>query len=302
MALYGENAIKRLVLPNLAADIAWNLGGVGSFWGPYYALDVQAAPGIPQTTAVVEGAFGVSPASVGVAIYDGSTPRPNQLQATSYPYSSLQWAGSASALFAVDQQVPQDLLVLGAGSSGAVLDQHYDGLLGTFSPTIHYDTGTDLVYTDGGQAIQASTGSVVGTYGASGIAVPDSKLNRVFILGQTTAQVGTSNYTIESYDQSKFTQIGSITVHNVVGTPTALIRWGSNGLAFTTRVGSPIDFAGAGAGQLYVISGNFVTASSVATQSFRTVPGLSVQRTWSLRTIPRHDMESFVVHSNTLTR
>lgn len=235
-ALYGANAIQQLALPNLKVNAAWNLGGVGSFDGPYYALDLQAAPGAPETTAVVSAAFGISPASIAVTIYDGATPRPNQLQSTFYPYSSLQWAGSASTIYAVDQQAPQDFLVLGVGPSGPVLDQGYDGVLSTYSPSIHYDPGTGLVYSDGGEAIQPSDGTVAGSYSASGIAVPDSTLDRVFILGQTPAQVGTSNYTIQSFDQSKFTPIGSITIDNVVGTPTALIRWGSNGLAFTTRL------------------------------------------------------------------
>jgi len=78
--------------------------------------------------------------------------------------------------------------------------------------------------------------------------------SEVFILGQTSTQVGTSNYTIESFNQTTFTAIGSITIENVVGTPTAFIRWGSNGLAFTTRMGAPADFRGSGPGQLYVIS------------------------------------------------
>jgi hypothetical protein len=300
LALNGSNAIEQLTVPNFKVNAAWNLGGVGSFFGPNYALDVQAAPGAPQTTAVVLAAFGVSPASIAVVIYDGSTARPDQLQATLYPYSSLQWAGSASALYAADQQEPQDLLVLGVGASGVVIDQHYDGLLNPYSPSIHYDAGTGLVYTDAGQAIQPSHGTVIGTYGASGIAVPDSTLDRVFILGQTAAQVGTSNYTIESFDQTKFTPIGSITIANVVGTPTALIRWGSNGLAFTTQTGMPIDFTGTGPGQLYVISGNFVASSGAASEASRAVPQLPVQRNWNLRN-PKHHSRSFVVNSNPLT-
>ena len=34
-----------------------------------------------------------------------------------------------------------------------------------------------------------------------GLAAPDSSLNRVFILGQTSAQAGTNNYTIQSFDE-----------------------------------------------------------------------------------------------------
>jgi hypothetical protein len=302
VALYGENAIQQLTLPNFAVNTAWNLGGVGSFSGSYYALDLQAEPGAPQTTAVTLANFDVSPSSVAVVIYDGSTPRPNQLQALLYPYSALQWASTAPTLYAVDQQGPEDFLVLGVGPSGATLIQHFDGVVSPYSTGIHYDAGTGLVYTDGGQAIQPSSGAVVGTYVSSGIAVPDSTLNRVFILGQTAVQAGTSNYTVESFDQTQFTAIGSITIENVVGTPTALIRWGSSGLAFTTRVGGPADFLNTGPGQLYVISGDFVKPSIDAVKFLGTTPMLPVKRTWNLGTSSKHTSRMAGVNPNPMTQ
>ena len=183
--------------------------------------------------------------------------------------------------------------MLGIESSGVVLNRHYDGIVSPNSPGIRYDAGTGLVYTGGEQAIQPSNGSIAGTYGASGIAVPDSTLDRVFILGQTATQVGTSNYTIESFDQTKFTAIASITISNVVGTPTAMIRWGTDGLAFTTRVGSSAGFTGIGPGQLYVINGDFVKPSGTS-PLLRTAPMLSVQRTWGLGTSSEHQSQSAV--------
>jgi hypothetical protein len=297
MALNGANGIQQLTLPGFGVNAAWNLGGVGSFDGPYYALDLEAAPGAAQTTAVTLANFDVSPSPVGVVIYDGSTPRPVELQATAYPYSSLQWAGTDTELYAVDQEEPQDFLVLGVGSSGAVLSQNYSEIVNPYSTSIHYDGGTGLVYTDGGQAIQPSNGIVVGSYGASGIAVPDSTLNSVFILGQTAAQAGTSNYTIESFDQTNFTAADSITIDNVVGAPTALIRWGSSGLAFTTLVGMPVDFTGTGPGQLYVVSGDFVESSSRSPKSLRAAPLLPVRRTWGLGTSSRRRTLSTVMNN-----
>jgi hypothetical protein len=300
-ALYGQNAIQQLSLPGFTVNTAWNLGGAGNIDGPYYAIDLQVAPGAAQTTAVTLGSFGLSPSSAAVVIYDGSIPRATPLQSTRYPYSGLKWAGNASTLYTVDQQQPQDFLVLGVVSSGAVLAQHYDRVLNTYSPAIHYDGATGLVYTDAGQAIQPLNGTIVGSYGASGIAVPDSTLNRVFILGQTAAQTGTSDYTIESFDQANFTPISSITIQNLVGTPTALIRWGNNGLAFATRIGRITDFRGAAPGQLYVISGSFVNSSAPVSQSFVTIQFAPVHRTWSLVPSTR-DHSGPVVHPNPLRR
>jgi hypothetical protein len=282
VALYGQNTVEQLTLPAFNASATWNLGGVGNFLGPYYALDLQAEPGSPQTTAIVLANFDVSPSPTALAIYDGSTPRPNSLPVVAYPFSSIQWAGSTPTLYAVDQQIPQDFLLLGVSSSGATLSQHYNGVVDPYSRGLHYDQGTELIYTDGGQVIQPLDGSIVGDFGSSGIVVPDSTLGLVFILGQTAAQVGTPNYTLVSFDQTQFSTVDSITIENVVGTPTALIRWGSNGLAFSTRVGNAFDFYGTDPGQLYLVSGNLVQPADHMKHPAVAAPLSPVRKTWNM--------------------
>jgi hypothetical protein len=297
----GANAIEQLALPGFNVNASWNLGS-DSFEGPYYALSLQAAPAAAQTTAVALGAFNISPASEGVVIYDGATPRPTttKLPNFRYPYSSLQWAGNDSTLYSVDGESPQDFLTLGVSPSGVVLAQHDDALLQPYSSTIHYDPGTGLVYADGGQVIQPSSGTIAGSFGASGIAVPDSTLNRVFILGQTTAQSGTSSYTIESFDQKTFASIGAITIDNVVGVPTGLIRWGSNGLAFTTITGFLGQYILTGPGQLYVIAGSFVNPSGSESRPATKGPLLPVRKTWDLNAVPTNHHVPPVVHASPL--
>jgi hypothetical protein len=295
VALFGANAIAQLSMPSMTVGNQWNVGGVGTFDGPYYVLDLQAAPGAPGTTAAVMAAFDESPSPMIVQIYDGPTPRGTGLPVLQYPYSSLQWAGDNLTIYAADQEAPQDLLVLGVSGAGASLSQHFDRIVDPYSNTIHYDGGTGLVYTDGGQVFQPSNGTVVGTFGSSGMALPDSTLGRVFILGQSAAQAGTANYTIQSFDQAKFTAIDSITISNVVGTPTGFIRWGTNGLAFTTRVGQPWDFYNTGPGQLYVISGAFVKPAAVAGQPRPPAMLAPVHRTWGFERAPRPE-SGMVVH------
>src|SRR5215472_11518646 len=51
---------------------------------------------------------------------------------------------------------------------------------------IHSDFATGLIYSDEGKVADPTTQAIVGTYNASGLVAPDSSLNRVFILGQTT--------------------------------------------------------------------------------------------------------------------
>jgi hypothetical protein len=113
VALFGANAIAQLSMPSMTVGNQWNVGGVGTFDGPYYVLDLQAAPGAPGTTAAVMAAFDESPSPMIVQIYDGPTPRGTGLPVLQYPYSSLQWAGDNLTIYAADQEAPQDLLVLG---------------------------------------------------------------------------------------------------------------------------------------------------------------------------------------------
>jgi hypothetical protein len=97
--------------------------------------------------------------------------------------------------------------------------------------------------------------------------VPDSTLNRAFFLGQTQSQVGSNNFTIESFDLTHFTPLNSITISNVQGNPLRLIRWGSNGLAFNSS-----------GGQIILISGTFVTSAAPPVQAHPLID--HVQRTW----------------------
>ncbi|HEV2399333.1 MAG TPA: IPT/TIG domain-containing protein [Candidatus Sulfotelmatobacter sp.] len=287
VGMNGENQIQRLVLPALTPDISWHIPSDPSD-GAYYAMDVLAAPGAAHTSAVNLGIFDVGPTSIGgTVIYDDSTPRPITAPgwgSSPYSYASLQWGSDASTLYAPADGTPTDLYVLGVTNQGVSVTKTYSWLL-TFSGLpfgMDYDNGTGFLYTDGGQVVDPVSGTIVGTFNASGLVAADSSLNRVFFLGQTSAQAGTADYTIQSYDQQKFTLLDSITIPNVVGRPSAFIRWGTNGLAFTSRVGSSTDFRAVGPGLLYVVSGSLVKSDSTkASQHLRTQE--HVRRAWNLR-------------------
>ena len=60
--LDGSAEVQRFTLPSLSTDINYSLGR-NSFFGPYFALDLQVAPGAPQTTAVTLGIMGESPSA-----------------------------------------------------------------------------------------------------------------------------------------------------------------------------------------------------------------------------------------------
>jgi len=140
---------------------------------------------------------------------------------------------------------------------------------------LHSDFGTGLVYSDNGKVADPVTGTIIGSYPASGLVVPDSSLGKVFILGQTSSQSQSNNYTIGSFDEKSFTAESSITVNNIAGFPLRLVRWGTSGLALITLNPS-------GGGMLYILQdAHFVSNAAARIPSQGMLRGGDVQRRWA---------------------
>jgi hypothetical protein len=149
-----------------------------------------------------------------------------------------------------------------------------------FLAKIHYDAGTGRVYDDNELIIDPAKGAQVGAFTAFdtttvggpfwqnfSLAVPDSSLNLVFILGRTYAQQisGSDDYTIESWNQKTQTLVNTITLPNVVGIPVGFIRWGASGLAIVTYDDQELPDHGP-PGMLYIVNNPaFVTAAAAST-------------------------------------
>ena len=78
------------------------------------------------------------------------------------------------------------------------------------------------------------------------------------------SQVQTVAYTVQSFNITTLSPVAELPLYQVEGVPQHLIRWGSSGLAFTTKrvencVVSPCTI---GDGRLYVIDGPFVTQTA----------------------------------------
>jgi hypothetical protein len=258
--------MTQLELPSLGSPVTWPLNplGAGTGPGPYYAYDLKASPADPDTTAVTYFFdWGVDPgASAYLGIYDGSTMRPTLAQGSSSltgALGALAWSNSDTNLVSagIGPSLVSDFSLVQVNSSGAALT-------GTGAATmtpgeLHSDFGTGLVYSDNGNVANPITGALVGSYNASGLVAPDSSLDRVFILGQTTTQANTNNFTIQSFDQTGFSPISSITVSNLSGSPIEMVRWGTSGLAVLTTGGLE-DVYENGFGMLYLIEdSNFVS-------------------------------------------
>lgn len=286
-----SNVVQRMTLPALVKDIAIPMGNDG-YGGLFYALDVQAAPNADGTVAIASG-YRISaylepgvilPEELDARIYDDGVARPNAVSWShcsgqiSCRFNSIQWNADASMLFAADYyDSGYDFYTVPVNAQGFGTVTDYPGTfreLG-YDLSIHFDPVTGYVYDNDGQVINPSNGSVVGTFAASGLMVPDGALGRAYFIGLSSS-FGTINYTIKTFDIRNFTQIASVTIPsvtipNVAAYPTHLIRWGSSGLAFTTGNNYGTD------GAVYILSGAFVDGDSAA---LATAPTKDVQRTW----------------------
>jgi hypothetical protein len=223
--------------------------GRNSFLGPYYALDLQVALGAPHTTAVSLGNRGVSPAAIGgIEIFDDATARPTIAEGFGpgggggVLYDSIQWGSDDTAVYAENNEdTGFDFYALTVSSGGIVLADDYENTFSEFGARIHFDSGTSLIYSDDGHVVEPTTGNPAGefTVTVGSVMVPDSTLNKAFFVS--------SSGTIQSFSLNEFSTIDSITIPSISASPTRIVRFGNNGLAFITFEGS-----------VYLIGGNFV--------------------------------------------
>lgn len=278
----GSSTVQVLTLPDLGSSSTIQLGS-DSFYGPLYAMDLQAAPDADGTVAVVRGAPLTSPEEEGgVLIYDSGTARTNVIcgwmetgcpNPNHYLMDSIQWKSDGSQIFAANNESSgYDFYTAQVDASGFGTVADYPGLAFGYFYRIHYDSSTGYVYDDNGDVLDPATGTKVGSFSASGLMVPDGTLGAAFFLGQTSQDLGSTNYTLESFNINTFVPIDSFTITNVIGRPTNLIRWGTNGLAFTTIDNSQTPPTGA----VYLVNGSLVGVSSRRTASRIE----NVQRTW----------------------
>ncbi len=282
----GATEASQNYLPGLAPVFSWSLNkGLYGTFDQYYAVDLKAAPQSAASTAISLGplpatgrVFDDSPG--GVAVFDNTQMRP--ITAGAWPQPGfgnvLAWGKTDATLLGSQNQDPAPSLdlVYNVDADGVYLAQTVAANLTGAGDQIHSDFGTGLIYSDNGNVADPASGKIVGTFNASGLAVPDSSLNRVFFLSQSQPQINTNSFTLVSFDQTTYAQVSTIPLNNLAGAPFAMVRWGANGLAILT------DINGQG-GMLYLISdATFVTSAmhSPANGSIKAAPTPEFQLRW----------------------
>ncbi len=266
VSLPSDALVRRLTLATLAQDLEFALGGeyIYGVWYPFYAADLAVLPGKPESLAVwrvrrpgpMAGEYGW-----GIAVFDNGVMRSDVTAAggnwrvesdadngTLYGYDTYEYVSGLA----------RDLYRFTLDSNGVSVAEKY--------PRLAYDVGTDVEYAGGrlfttaGRALRTQPFGVSRMYSGSesGLLVEaDMASGRVFYLSLSNTTASLRVHDIESQ-----IQLGVVSVSNVIGTPTSLIRFGSNGLAFRTAsnqvflVRTPLVQPAAGADVALRISGS----------------------------------------------
>lgn len=236
IALDGQSSVGRFDTATGKEGLKFSIGS------PLSVEDMTVLPGAPHTLIVSKQDRRFSPHSAGTYVFDDGVYRPNYSNG-----NNTITATSPTRIYGYDNEVSSftfsafdvdSMGLTGAGSSGNVISGY--GL------RIRSDNG--LVFGSNGTEIDPQAQTVLGTFpGGGGGApfVPDAKIGRVFFLTGNG-----STLTLRAFDTQTFLEVGSLSVGSVSGSPSSLIRWGANGLAFRTS-----------GGQLFLIRTSLITAA-----------------------------------------
>ncbi len=207
-----DNSIQRVNLAARAADLKFPTG-------LNYVADMAVLPGSPQAVAVT--------AHTTFAVYDNGVMRPNTVGPGAYNFEYYLTATDTNTL--AYEAMPDGLRSIAIDSNGATL-LNGPGLIKPFDDQIYFDAGR--LYTAGGEVIDPLAAVVVTNLPYSGLVCPDSPGGKVFYL-TVSGSVGT----LHAVNVSNFVEAGNVTIPNITGTASSLIRWGVDGLAFRTTGG-----------------------------------------------------------------
>src|SRR5882762_10748932 len=191
-------------------------------WGSnIYATSLAVLPGSSSSVAVAAGV---------VSIFDDATTRS---KSSTGGATYLAFGANSSTLYGYSS----GLSIFSVDSTG-IASTTIPASSGTYSNDLRYDGGR--LYLTSGGVLDGVSGNLLGTFAASGPVAPDSTLGRAFVLN-AAPPFGTPDQ-ITAFDVNTFVRVGSFSVGGIqqpsFNSPSSLVRWGDDGLAF--RTGSQI--------------------------------------------------------------
>lgn len=216
VSLDGAAAVRRLDLATLTPGMQFGLGSDSS--GPYIVSDMFVMGGTTDSLVVLRRTIGGG-SSKGVAVYDNGVPRPTTTVALT---DFIEPSTNPAALYGFI--CCNDIQKMTVSALGVTITQTLNDL---FSNSSDFRSENNLLYQQSGRKVDPEAGVIAGTYSVgsfSNAVLPEARANRVYFI--------TSNG-VAVFEQDTFRSLGTISM-SLGGTPSALIRWGLNGLAFRT--------------------------------------------------------------------
>jgi hypothetical protein len=211
--LDADTSIQRVDVSNRVADLKFPTG-FGN------VNDMSVLPDNPH--AVVATVHTI------LAVYDDGVRRTSLVDATEYNQPYFLALASPSNCYST---YPTGFRRIAIDTNGATLLTDTRDTVVTYSDwAIKYGAGR--LFTPGGRVFNPVTGTTVATVPYNGLVAPDESDWRVFYLTGSG-----STWTLSALNITNLQFVGSATITNVSGSPTRLIRWGADGLAFRTTAG-----------------------------------------------------------------
>jgi hypothetical protein len=230
------NAIRRFDIPSQTAGAQFSPGSEFQ----YYIEDMDVMPGNPQTIAIAGR-------NNRIAVFDNGVRRASNFTFGVYNVNSIEFS-DASTVYGYERESSRAGFVQFDVSGSVVTGVNLGTNLINFPSEIKYFDGR--IYSSFGRVLDPVTKNLVGTFNANGTAMTvDAAAKRIFFLKENVLSV---------FDTETFAKIGAVTLPVFPGTPTSLVRWGENGLAFRTADSS----SSAGDSRVYILQSALAAPNS----------------------------------------
>ena len=227
VSLDGAAAVRRVNLTTQTAEILFALGSDSS-GTPFYVDDMEVQPGNPHVVAVSLKFLFASPRHAGVAVYEDGVQRPVMTPGNTGS-NVIEFSADPSRLYGGNTETGEfGLRRMRVDGAGVVVEDVTPDLL---SGSFDIEFAGGLLYGSSGRVVDPEALAVVGTFDlppffGERLVEPDLAAGFVYYL------IGN---TLLTFDPATFAQLGApFGVPGAFGTPSSLIRWGTDGLAYRT--------------------------------------------------------------------
>jgi uncharacterized repeat protein (TIGR01451 family) len=212
--------IARIDVASATTNFQFSLG-VGS---TYSVMDMEVLPAEDHSVAVLRAD---TSCDVDLAVFDDGILRSNTGTVLWDCYSKNLKLGDPPLAFVQDMGV-QGFSKYSIGPGGVTLAGSSPDLMGSWS----MEWGNGVLFTSSGAVIDPAAGLVIGnipSITSLSLLTYDPVVRRIYYLTPDG-----STCVVRAIDPDTLSVLGTLTLTNISGGPSRLVRWGSNGLAFRT--------------------------------------------------------------------